>query len=113
MMFLAQIEAAKPSGPAAWVREHPVLAVVYAVVVGLTLYFGVRHRERIVRFVRETRAELAKCNWPWDSAQKGTARYRELIDSTIIVIVAMVLLGAYTSAFDLILMRATGLILGH
>jgi preprotein translocase subunit SecE len=109
--FLAQLEPPKPTGLAAYVQAHPVLAVVYAVLIGLIVFGTIRFRSHIAKFIRETRLELAKCTWPWDPTQHGTARYKELIDSTIVVIIAMVLLGAYTSAFDFILMRATGLIL--
>jgi preprotein translocase subunit SecE len=109
--LLAQLDPPKAAGLAGYVQAHPVLATVYAVIIGLILVASFRFRGVIAKFVRETRLELAKCTWPWDPTQHGTARYKELIDSTIVVLIAMVLLGAYTSAFDFILMRATGFIL--
>src|SRR5262249_53233603 len=48
---------------------------------------------RLSVFVQETREELNKCSWPtWD----------ELKGSTVLVMVAMVLLGLFTFAADLV-----------
>lgn len=54
-------------------------------------------------FINEVKVELQKASWPWDPKEKGMKRYKELTDSTIVVIIAMLLLGAYVSLFDLIL----------
>ncbi|MBA3832796.1 MAG: preprotein translocase subunit SecE [Chthoniobacterales bacterium] len=54
-------------------------------------------------FFSEVRLELVKASWPWDPKQKGMKRYKELTDSTIVVIVAMLLLGGYVALFDFIL----------
>ena len=54
-------------------------------------------------FIGEVRAELQKASWPWESKDKGIRRYKELTDSTIVVIVAMLLLGGYVALFDLVL----------
>ena len=59
-------------------------------------------------FVTEVKVELAKASWPWDPKEKGMKKYKELIDSTLIVIIAMawlwILLGAGSrmSAMDVI-----------
>ena len=45
-------------------------------------------------FINEVRAELQKASWPWESKEKGIRRYKELTDSTLVVIIAMLLLGA-------------------
>lgn len=60
---------------------------------------------RISQYITEIKSELKKCSWPWDSDPKvrGFRKYRELSGSTIVVLIAMVLLGAYVSLFDLIL----------
>lgn len=47
-------------------------------------------------FLGEVKAELIKCAWP---------TRQELIDSTIVVIISVVLLGAYVSLSDVV---ATG-----
>jgi preprotein translocase subunit SecE len=56
-------------------------------------------------FLSEVRRELVKASWPWDPKQKGMKRYKELTDSTIVVIVAMLLLGGYVALFDFILVN--------
>jgi len=59
---------------------------------------------KISTFVSEVKGELRKASWPWDSdpKAKGFKKYRELIDSTIVVLIAMILLAAYVSLWDLI-----------
>jgi len=56
-------------------------------------------------FISEVRLELVRASWPWDPKQKGMKRYKELTDSTIVVIVAMLLLGGYVALFDFILVN--------
>ena len=46
-------------------------------------------------FFSEVRLELQKASWPWDPKEKGMKRYKELTDSTLVVIIAMLLLGGY------------------
>jgi preprotein translocase SecE subunit len=48
---------------------------------------------RLANYVRETREELHKCNWPTIEELKG---------STALVFVAVVLLGAFTVLVDLV-----------
>ena len=56
-------------------------------------------------FIREVKTELQKATWPWDPKEKSFgAKYKELIDSTIVVIIAMLLLAAFVSVFDFALM---------
>jgi preprotein translocase subunit SecE len=54
-------------------------------------------------FISEVRLELQKASWPWDMKEKGMKRYKELTDSTLVVIIAMLLLGGYVALFDFIL----------
>ena len=56
-------------------------------------------------FVNEVRTELQKCSWPWESKEKGIRRFKELNDSTIVVIIAMLLLGGYVALFDFVLIN--------
>ncbi len=56
-------------------------------------------------FFTEVRLELQKASWPWDPKEKGMRRYKELTDSTLVVIVAMLLLGGYVALFDFILVN--------
>ena len=50
--------------------------------------------------MREVKAELKKASWPWipkGKGEKGFKRFKELTDSTIVVFIAMMLLGAFVS----------------
>jgi preprotein translocase subunit SecE len=58
---------------------------------------------RAKQFLDEVKSELEKASWPWDPKEKGMKRYRELIDSTTVVVIAMVLLSGYVSFWDIIL----------
>jgi len=58
-------------------------------------------RTKIFNFIREVKVELLKATWPWDPKEKGfAAKYKELIDSTVVVIIAMILLSAYVAVLD-------------
>ena len=56
-------------------------------------------------FFDEVIAELKKASWPWESKEKGIRRYKELTDSTLVVIIAMLLLGGYVALFDFVLIN--------
>jgi preprotein translocase subunit SecE len=56
-------------------------------------------------FFSEVKVELQKASWPWDMKEKGFRRYKELTDSTLVVIIAMLLLGGYVALFDFILVN--------
>jgi preprotein translocase subunit SecE len=56
-------------------------------------------------FFSEVKVELQKASWPWEPKEKGFRRYKELTDSTLVVIIAMLLLGGYVALFDFILMN--------
>jgi preprotein translocase subunit SecE len=60
---------------------------------------------RTKNFFSEVRTELQKCSWPWDLKEKGFRRYKELVDSTVVVIIAMLLLGGYVALFDFVLVN--------
>ena len=59
---------------------------------------------KISTFVGEVKTELRKASWPWDPDPKvkGFRKYKELIDSTLVILVAMILLAAYVALWDLI-----------
>jgi preprotein translocase subunit SecE len=56
-------------------------------------------------FFNEVKVELQKASWPWEPKEKGFRRYKELTDSTLVVIIAMLLLGGYVALFDFILVN--------
>ena len=60
---------------------------------------------RIKNFFGEVKLELQKCSWPWDLKEKGFRRYKELMDSTLVVVIAMLLLGGYVALFDFVLVN--------
>lgn len=67
---------------------------------------------KIATFIHEVKAELRKASWPWDNdpKAKGFQKYKELVDSTVVVLVAMVLLAGYVSLFDVVATKLLGLL---
>ena len=61
--------------------------------------------KRMFGYISLVKTELKKCSWPWESDPKvtGFKKYRELSGSTMVVLIAMVLLGAYVAFFDYVL----------
>jgi preprotein translocase subunit SecE len=57
------------------------------------------------KFFNEVMVELRKASWPWDPKERGFRRYRELFDDTVLVIIAMLLLGGYVALFDFVLVN--------
>ncbi|MEM8954027.1 MAG: preprotein translocase subunit SecE [Verrucomicrobiota bacterium] len=62
---------------------------------------------KITKYIGEVRAELQKATWPWESKEKerGFKRFKELTDSTIVVLIAMLLLGGYVAFWDIIMLN--------
>ena len=70
--------------------------IIWALVIGGVFVYLWRKGElmRISRYVQETREELKKCTWPtWD----------ELKGSTLVVMISIALLGAFTVVVDRVL----------
>jgi preprotein translocase subunit SecE len=59
-------------------------------------------------FFDEVRVELAKASWPWEPKEKGFKKYKELVDSTMIVVIAMLLLSGYVAFWDFFLNLLVG-----
>jgi preprotein translocase subunit SecE len=62
------------------------------------------------QFLEEVKTELRKASWPWDPKEHGFKKYKELTDSTVVVTVAMLLLGGYVALWDLVLNYMVGLL---
>ena len=62
------------------------------------------------QFIQEVQSELRKATWPWDPKEKGFKKFKELSDSTVVVVVAMFLLGGYVALWDLVLNSVVGLL---
>ncbi len=56
---------------------------------------------KVTQFLDEVKIELRKATWPWDPKEKGVKKYKEITDSTLVVVVAMLLLGGYVALWDL------------
>ena len=54
-------------------------------------------------FFSEVKVELQKASWPWEPKEKGMKKYKELVDSTLIVVIAMLLLSGYVAGWDFIM----------
>jgi len=83
-----------------WFQQNWGSLVLWGVILAIALVLVITKWGPLAKFIRETRTELGKCSWPWDMSQPPSRRYQELITSTCIVIVGMIILGAYTSLFD-------------
>lgn len=59
---------------------------------------------KVSRFIGEVKGELRKANWPWESDPKikGFRKYKELVDSTVVVLIATVLLAGFVALWDII-----------
>lgn len=70
--------------------------------------------EKIKTFIVEVAAEMSKVSWPIKRGKdlKPAERYRELIDSTTMVIVSTIALSAYIGLVDAALSSLMGLLIG-
>ncbi|MGK0184458.1 MAG: preprotein translocase subunit SecE [Verrucomicrobiales bacterium] len=67
---------------------------------------------KVTKFFSDIMIELRKASWPWDPKERGFKKYKELTDSTIVVFIAMILLAAFVSAWDLIMIGMMKLLTG-
>jgi len=61
---------------------------------------------KVTKYLGEVRSELHKASWPWipkGKGERGFKRFKELTDSTVVVFIAMMLLGAFVTLWDYIL----------
>ncbi|MEY2599236.1 MAG: hypothetical protein RLZZ142_1495 [Verrucomicrobiota bacterium] len=63
---------------------------------------------KAAQFSREVKSELQKATWPWDPKERGMKKYRELVDSTLIVLIGMLLMSGYVSFWDFIMVNVVG-----
>jgi len=83
--------------------------IVYTVLIVL-LVLLVRNLARVSSFIGEVKGELRKASWPWDSdpKAKGFRKYKELIDSTVVVLIAVILLAAFVQFWDFVQIMIVG-----
>jgi len=76
-------------------KENIQLIVWVVVVLGAFAFMWRKgHLLRLSNYIQETKEELRKCTWP---------SWHELKGSTVVVMIAIVLLGSFTVAVDLVL----------
>ena len=85
---------------------------VYLGTAVLCLYYFARHRVSVLKFVGEVKVELDKCSWPWDPNQTGFKKYKELRDSTVVVILSVIMLAGFVTSCDWILTHLVGALTG-
>ena len=86
--------------------------VIYCIAGGVLLYVLLRYNVQIRKFVGEVKVELEKCSWPWDPNQTGFKKYKELIESTVVVVISVILLAGYVTSWDFLLAHVTGFLTG-
>jgi len=88
-----------------WVTSGIVYGLLATV-----LFFFFKYLSKISTFVGEVKGELRKASWPWESDPKirGFKKYKELIDSTIVVLIAVILLAGFVQFWDFVQMMIVG-----
>jgi preprotein translocase subunit SecE len=85
---------------------------LYIIAALALVYLLLRYRVTIFKFVGEVKVELDKCSWPWDPNQTGFKKFKELRDSTVVVILSVVLLAGYVTTWDFLLAHVVGFLTG-
>jgi preprotein translocase subunit SecE len=83
--------------------------VLLALVVVSSLFV---YRGGIFTFIAEVKVELGKCSWPWDPNQTGLKKYKELIESTAVVIVSTIMLAGFVTGSDFVIIHVVGALTG-
>jgi len=86
--------------------------ILLAIAAVLALYYFARYRVTVLKFISEVKVELDKCSWPWDPNQTGFKKYKELRDSTVVVILSVILLAGFVTSSDWILTHLVGTLTG-
>ncbi len=88
-------------------------SVIWSAVI-LIAFLIIKNFERISKFIGEVKGELRKASWPWESDPKikGFKKYKELVDSTIVVLIAMILLAGFVQLWDFIHIAVVSLVTG-
>jgi preprotein translocase subunit SecE len=80
-----------------------VTGVVYGLLIAILIVL-IKKWVSVGTFIGEVKGELKKASWPWESDPKikGFRKYKELIDSTIVVLIAIILLAGFVQFWDFI-----------
>jgi preprotein translocase subunit SecE len=63
---------------------------------------------KVKAFLSEVKVELMKASWPWEPKEKGMKKYKELVDSTLLVLIAMLLLSGFIALWDFVMLAISG-----
>ncbi|MEN9019388.1 MAG: preprotein translocase subunit SecE [Verrucomicrobiaceae bacterium] len=66
---------------------------------------------KLSKYIGEVKVELQKATWPWDPKETGFKKYRQLVDHTVVVVIAIVLLAGFVGFLDLVMRGFLALIL--
>ena len=86
--------------------------IFFGIIAVLALGIFLRYRVGILKFVGEVKIELDKCSWPWDPNQSGFKKYKELIESTVVVVISVILLAGFVTTSDWVLAHVVGTLTG-
>lgn len=88
-----------------WVATGIVYAIALVVIIVL-----IKNLAKVSSFIGEVKGELRKASWPWDSDPKarGFKKYKELVDSTIVVLIAVILLAGFVQFWDFVQVYVVG-----
>jgi len=89
-----------------------IWTILAAIVAVAALVIFLRYRVGILKFVGEVKAELDKCSWPWDPNLSGFKKYRELVESTVVVVISVILLAGFVTTSDWVLAHVVGALTG-
>ena len=84
------------------------VAIVLAAIGFAVLALLFRKRVQIRNFTSEVKVELQKASWPWEPKERGMKKYKELVDSKLIVLIAMLLLSGYVAFWDFLMVNIVG-----
>ena len=66
---------------------------------------------KLSKYIGEVKVELQKATWPWDPKETGFKKYHQLVDHTVVVVIAIVLLAGFVGFLDLVMRGFLALIL--
>lgn len=92
------------------IAESWVITGIFYTFLAIGIFFLIRHLTKISMFITEVKGELRKASWPWnaDPKVKGFKKYKELIDSTVVVLIGVILLAGFVQFCDFIQILTVG-----
>jgi preprotein translocase subunit SecE len=91
-----------------FIQAHLIEVILWTASAALLVWLVLTNATSWRGFISEVGVELSKCAWPWNPQEKGFKRYKELIDSTVVVAVSSLLLAGIVTSSDFILLKVVG-----